>query len=151
MSDDETYVLIKNVERYPHAYVPAGNTGTITEYTAELVSLKLNVAFFGLVEWDNHLEWNQDDSEDHDARTAFCEDARPVTVKTSPRNVDIDLTVAVSEAEDAFWDKIAELFPEPAGKDLPAGDLAMVQYAMTRAVKMWLMINYPAQQDDGGT
>lgn len=56
--------LLDTVDRYPHARVKAGATGTIVRWSEDLVAVKLDQVVDGLEEWDNCLHWWEDTMED---------------------------------------------------------------------------------------
>lgn len=52
--------FIGDVERYPHARVDAGETGTFVEFDGESAWVKLDRYDEGLDEWDNCIQWWED-------------------------------------------------------------------------------------------
>lgn len=60
--------LVRCVERYPHASVPAGSLGTVKAFTdpsdplRQIFEVKLDKYYDGLDDWDNCLQWHQWDA-----------------------------------------------------------------------------------------
>jgi hypothetical protein len=49
------------VERFPHFWIAAGATGTVTEATDALIALRMDEYIPGAEEWENELCWTADD------------------------------------------------------------------------------------------
>lgn len=49
------------VERFPHFWIAAGATGTVTEATENLIALRMDEHVHGAEEWNNELCWTADD------------------------------------------------------------------------------------------
>ena len=51
----------RNVDRWPHARVLAGETGTFTAFDGQSAWVRLDRHDDGLDEWDNCIQWYEDD------------------------------------------------------------------------------------------
>ncbi len=54
--------LRRIVERFPHFWIAAGATGTVTEATEDLIALRMDKHVPGAEAWDNELCWSADDA-----------------------------------------------------------------------------------------
>lgn len=54
--------LTRIVERFPHFWISAGATGTVTAATDDLIALRMDEPIPGAEEWDNELCWSADDA-----------------------------------------------------------------------------------------
>lgn len=61
----DSVVTRTTVERYPHAKVPEGATGVVTVSEPGQISVRLDVHFSGLADWNNELIWS-------DAQSDLC-------------------------------------------------------------------------------
>jgi hypothetical protein len=50
----------QSVERYPHALVPAGETGVVTVIEPDLIAVRMDREFPGLAGWDNEVCFERD-------------------------------------------------------------------------------------------
>jgi hypothetical protein len=55
--------LSRLVERYPHFSIDSGATGTITESSDDLISLRMDRHVEGAEDWDNEVCWAPEDGE----------------------------------------------------------------------------------------
>ncbi len=53
--------LCRLVERFPHFWIAAGATGTVSEASENLIALRMDKHVYGAEEWDNELCWTADD------------------------------------------------------------------------------------------
>ena len=85
--EGERFTLSRDVDRFPHALVPAGTSGTIVHADKDSIGLKLDEPFEGLDEWDNGLMWYSDGfgMTVREMIDSFREDASPGEPSASPR------------------------------------------------------------------
>jgi hypothetical protein len=55
----ERFVLVADVERYPHFVAAGGSKGTVADVSEGSVSLRLDDLLPGAVEWDNEVVWSE--------------------------------------------------------------------------------------------
>jgi hypothetical protein len=60
----ERFVLICDVDRYPHFIAARGSEETITDVSQGVVSLRLDDPLPGAEEWDNEIVWSADFGQD---------------------------------------------------------------------------------------
>lgn len=56
-------MFVRNVERFPHAFVERGTMGTLVQNDEEMLVVHLDDYFDGLDEWDNCIIWTPDDGD----------------------------------------------------------------------------------------
>ena len=54
-------MLRRPVERFPHFTAPAGATGEVVHTDDQLLSVRLDENLRGAEEWDNEVQWTNDD------------------------------------------------------------------------------------------
>ena len=69
------YVLVHDVDRFPHFVARAGSTGTLVAADREAVMLRMDDPLPGAEEWDNEVHWYTEDG--RSARALFERDAVP--------------------------------------------------------------------------
>lgn len=84
--EGERFTLARDVDRFPHALVPAGTSGTIAYADKEAIGLRLDEPFEGLDEWDNELIWYSDafGMSVNEMIDSFREDATPGEPSATP-------------------------------------------------------------------
>jgi len=63
-------------------------------------------------------------------------------------NADEHFKKAVAEAQDAFWAKIVELYPEIKTGDFPPDATFAFDTACEKALSIWLQGNRPAESEE---
>lgn len=60
----ERFVLVANVDRYPHFIAVRGLSGKVVDVSEDVVCLRLDDPLQGSEEWDNEVVWRADEGQD---------------------------------------------------------------------------------------
>jgi hypothetical protein len=88
----ERFVLIADVERYPHFVAARGSKGTVADVSGGNVSLRLDDPLAGAEEWDNEIVWGDGVGRD------FWEDVERLSPGDEPPQ-----GRATTEEDEAAW------------------------------------------------
>lgn len=53
-------MLRRSIDRFPHFVAESGSTGTVLEFSAEYIRVKMDEPIEGCEEWDNEIVWSAD-------------------------------------------------------------------------------------------
>lgn len=93
--------FVNYVDRYPHAQIQPGETGTVSEITDALIAVRMDRRHEGLAEWENCILWERDGGQETEF---FCSTfllAPPASMATSTKETTFaEIIDAIQQAEE---------------------------------------------------
>lgn len=101
--------LIRDVERFPHCFAHAGQTGTYVGHRMGISAVRMDAYFDGLDEWQNCLEWYDEETgpmiEDVEILTALDVSNVEFTMIPAPERA-LEFVIEGADANYVFGDHL---------------------------------------------